>query len=438
MLGRSRKLTLATLWNEERSDDCVLLGSTAVYRRLMDPSSDCCGPAASDFVCDGYYNQRDSQFQNIRGRFEKSESEDSGIELPPISPFGSESSYNPEEPESLESSVPEEPETLKHFTPYDLKDSASVETDILDVSDSESPRTLTCKDSARLETSSTEDLERDMTGVPFKLEQAVLRSRRQRGSRESHHNWAGRSGRHYQGSLKDQRRLKQHSLRTRSPPRPHQEEEVKDLLPLPGDGLQYLENLCLMLEHIAELQQKNLRLQQEKRKVEEKMYNTVPFIDTCVCGSNRPHRVSNLEDPDGALPETRTWKAQHYRKRSCSHTGVLQFTSQPQDNNLIGAAKLEPHFVSVPNLKDEDRSSMDQNCKTPQSEFSQWDKIKYLISKLSRKAAGNAEAPGVLRAEMQSNCRSQTLLESSSNPQRRLFLPALVIRPRTRQRQQFR
>ncbi|XP_053572043.1 uncharacterized protein LOC128662245 [Bombina bombina] len=407
----------------------------------MDPSSDVCGSIDPSFDHEEDDSECHRTFSLLRSRFEKSESEDSGVELPPTSPFGSENSYNPEETESLENSSPEEPESLKCFPSYkldDLKVSSCEGRDVLEdcaLSKSQTLNSSNSNDLTNTAVSSAQEQTRVRIDLPLKLEQAVLRSRRQRiSTRDSHHNRTGTATRNYTGSLKDQRRIKQLSVRSRSPNRAHQEKEEKDLLALPGDGIRYLESLCVMLEQIAELQQRNQCLQQEMREAEERQ-NRVHFIDACVCGSSGRHGNIDLNMADGPLPEMKPWKSTHYRKRSSSHTGVLQSITQTIDNNLTGAEKLEPHFVSVPNLQDEEISKTEQNCKYPQTDASQWNKIKYLMSKFTRKAAGAAAAQENSFAGTQNNYRSQALQQNSSPTPKRLFLPSLVIRPRSQRRQ---
>ncbi|XP_075457588.1 uncharacterized protein C8orf58 homolog isoform X2 [Ascaphus truei] len=444
----------------------------------MDPVSECGGPVVSGFADDEDGDGGDRDPALPRGRFEKSESEDSGIELPPSSPFGSESSYTPEEPESLEVSTPEEPESLEISTPEEpesLEISIPEEPESLEISIPEEPESLesstpeepeslessapvkqwsmkepfpegtdslevhipekpershgpTPNETSRLEVSAPNEWERHRPGLPHKLEQAVLRSRRQRAS--------SRGTPLYPGSLKGQCRVKPPARWSRSPPRPLQEEEEKDPLPLPGDGLRYLDSLCHMLEQIAELQQRNQRLQCEKREAEERLCNRegrVLFMDACVCGSSRPRGSSDLEPAGVSLPEVKPWVPPSLRKRSSSHTEVLLSLTRHPEHVLTGAEKRQPQFASVPNLQDEgDRSSRAQNSK---GKASQWNKVKLLISRLARKAAWTSEVQGSpCRGTQSSNYRTQTLLGSSSHPPKRLFLPTLVIRPHSQSR----
>ncbi|XP_056427009.1 uncharacterized protein LOC130367957 isoform X3 [Hyla sarda] len=445
------------------SEGCVLLGSTAVYRRLMDPTSPCTGPAVSNYIQSTISHQESSGF--VRKRFEKSESEDSGVELPPPSPFGSESSYNPDESDSLESSTPEFSESLDNPTLEDHENiitenqGSTGETVILEDSslkDKGSFRMHPDKDTDTMRFFLTKQRERNTSGVPHKLEQAILRSRRQRSTyREPIQNRTPRYNRQYVGSLKEQRRGNTLSYQTKSPTRQSQENKDSDPLVLPGDGLRYLESLCNMLEQIAELQQKNQRLQQEKKEaegrlhkkdveerlhkkdveerlhkkdVEERLHNQVFFLDSCVCGASR-----DLENDltDGPKPNQKTWEPTHYRKRSSSHAGVLLSIARPTDNVLKKAGKMDPQYVSVPNLQEEPGLRRQQNYKP---EATQWHRVKEMLSRIAGKGAGPVQGRSQ-KAEPRNNCRTQTLLEGNPQHPRRLFLPGLVIRPRNHGRQ---
>ncbi|KAG9488585.1 hypothetical protein GDO78_004892 [Eleutherodactylus coqui] len=409
----------------------------------MDPVSDCTGPATSHYLQSPTTQRRSGGCIIIRKRFEKSESEDSGVELLPPSPFGSESSYNPDESESLESSTPEDPERLDSPTPEDPESpkiehtienqgslEQSEETVILEDSapkNKESFKMPEDKDIDPIERFFSHQPKRDMSGVPHKLEQAILRSRRQRSSsKESIHNRTARHNRQHMGSHKDQRRGRTFSCQTKSPMCQSQENKDQDPLNLPGDGLRYLESLCQMLEQIAELQQKNQRLQQEKREAEERRHNQVLFLDSCVCGASSASRDSDNDLPDSHHRDESTWEPKHYRKRSSSHAGVLLSMARPTDNVLKRAAKMDPQYVSVPNLKEEERRPH-RNYKT---EASQWYRVKDMLSKFTRKGAGTILGTGQA-AEMRNNCRTQTILEGNSQHPKRLFLPGLVIRPRS-------
>ncbi|XP_063786406.1 uncharacterized protein LOC134935027 [Pseudophryne corroboree] len=443
MLGRYRKLTFGTLCNKERSGGCVLIGRTAVYRRLMDPPTECSDPAVSHNAQLASNHGGSREYTVKRNCFEKSMSEDSGVEIPPPSPFGSESSYNPDEPEGLESSTPEyseTPESSASEDPDSLQSSGygkqdsfshSGETHTLEHSAFKSPRSFTMhpqKDIDRLEYVRSQQQERDTSGVPHKLEQAVLRSRRPRSnSRDSIQSRIARHNRKYPGSLKEQCRGKTCSHQARSPTRPREENKDQDPLPLPGDGLRYLESLCDMLEQIAELQQRNLKLQHEKRETEERLRNRVLLLDSCVCGGSQACRDSDNDLTDNSPPIGGTWAAQHYRKRSTSHAGMLLGLNRPTGGTLREADKMEPQYVSVPNLQVGDRPGAMPHYKT---EVSQWYKVKDMLSKLAGKSAvPSAVQGGTHTAQPHYNCRTQ-------HP-RRLFLPGLVIRPRNHS-QQFR
>ncbi|XP_044138904.1 uncharacterized protein C8orf58 homolog [Bufo gargarizans] len=413
----------------------------------MDPTSPCTGPAVPHYVQLPTTHGGSRGCMVVHKRFEKSESEDSGVELPPASPFGSESSYNLDESESLESSTPEYSESLDSPT---AEDPGSPKKTTIENQDSlaQLEETLLLEQSARKKSGSfkmhpdndidamecffTQQRERDVSGVPHKLEQAILRSRRQRStSRESIQSRTTRYSRQSVGSLKDQRRGKAFSYQTRSPTRQCQENKDQDPLILPGDGLRYLESLCQMLEQIAELQQKNQRLQQEKREAEGRRNNQVLFLDACVCGASRDSRDMDNDLTDNPRPKERTWEPTHYRKRSSSHAGMLLSMARPTDNGMREAHKIAPQYVSVPNLQEEKAQRLQRNCK---AEASQWYKVKDMLSRLAGRGAGPLHG-GRQTVEPPTSCRTQTLLEGNPQHPKRLFLPGLVIRPRNHGRQ---
>ncbi|XP_018109021.1 uncharacterized protein LOC108711622 isoform X2 [Xenopus laevis] len=401
-------------------EGCVLPSSTAVYRQIMDSSDTCCEGETPNYDREVEHYVRNRRSSKKREEFMKSESEDSGVELPPPSPLGSESSYSAEEPESLEN--PLEPDSLKSFTHGnvdDLPDFTPDQTDLPQASASEKPETfrvLTHGGIAELDVD--EQQETDTFDIPCRLEQAVLRSRTRRvRHKDLHQNRAGLHSRHYHGSLK-------HTLHNhaRSPPQPVQVKEKEDPLSLPGEGLRYLESLCNVMEQIAELQQRNQALQHEKREGEYRLRHRVP-IDSCTCGSTKFQMGPAQDSTDGALPKERPWETKHYRKRSCSHSGVLRGLERNPGRHLASVDKRDPRFVSVPNLQKEERHNSSLNLK---GEVSQWHRLKDMVSKLAHKATGSAGKQGTYR--------SQVHLEGTSqHPQRRIF-PGLVIRPHNQKR----
>ncbi|KAM5171471.1 uncharacterized protein C8orf58 homolog [Mantella aurantiaca] len=410
----------------------------------MDPSFSCSISRGSLYPKSSDNRGGNGGYTDIRKRFEKSESEDSGVELPPPSPFGSESSYNPDESESVESSTPEDPESLESPTPEEspnLKSLAYGKPDnfqhsqgavSVEHSSSEKPGSFNLnspRNIRRLEYNMNEQHEKKISGVPHKLEQAILRSRKQRSSsREAIQNRASKCARHYPGSLKEPRIGKSVAHEPRSSVRQRLENEDKDALQLPGDGLRYLESLCHMLEQFAELQQRNRNLQHQKRTLEERLQNQVLFLDACVCGSSRDSRDLDEDTRDTPLrSQGTTWQPQHYRKRSSSHAGVMFSLPRQPGNNLKEAIKMDPQYVSVPNLQETERQKAKQSYR---AESSQWFKMKDLLSKWSGKNLAPAPSHGT-----QSNYRTQTVLEGTSQHPKRLFLPGLVIRPRNHGRQ---
>ncbi|PIO00737.1 hypothetical protein AB205_0201530, partial [Aquarana catesbeiana] len=425
----------------ERPEGCVLLGSTAVYRRLMDPSSSCSISRDSLYPKLSANQEGNGKYTGIRNRLEKSESEDSGVELPPPSPYGSESSFNPDECGSVESSTSEDHESLVNSAPEESQDlkspplgqpdhfqhsqeAASVEHPSSESSKSfimHSPRDL-----HRLEYCMNKQPDNNISIVPHKLEQAILRSRKQRSSsREAIQNRAARCIRQYPGSLKEQHRGKSVGYEERSPGRYSLENE--DALNLPGDGLRYLENLCHMLEQIAELQQRNQKLQHQKRTLEERLQSKVLFLDSCVCGSSRDSRDLEPDSTDNPLPHGATWQPQHYRKRSSSHAGFMLRLDRQLETKLKETNKMDPQYGSVPNLQETERQRTNQNYK---AESSQWFKVKDLLSKLSGK-----NSPPAPSRRTQSNFRMQTVVDGTPQHPKRLFLPGLVIKPRNHGRQ---
>ncbi|KAG8441131.1 hypothetical protein GDO86_006758 [Hymenochirus boettgeri] len=383
-----------------------------------------------DICCDRLtlgsdYEDDDDLRKNIStmkmGRFKKSESEDSGVELPPGSPLGSESSYSIGEPDSLENHVYEEPECFKSFVHENTNVLPDITSDQMDLQALPKSRNPVLNYCPMTELDISEEQETDKSDISHRVEQAMQRSRMRRARhRDPHHCRSALYGQRYPGSLKTT-----YCNREKSPSRAALEKE-EDGLSFPGEGLRYLESLCLMMEHLAELQQRNRALLREKKETEQKVRNRV-LGNSCTCGSSKSHNPLVEDSTDSRLPDTGTWEDRQYRRRSSSHTGALRRVDRNTSHALVLANKTNPRFVSVPNLQEEVRQSRTQSFK---GETSHWFKLKDLVSKLTNKATGSTAVQGSIGAEKQRSCRYQANLESSSIHPQRLFLPGLVIRPR--------
>ncbi|XP_064328599.1 uncharacterized protein C8orf58 homolog, partial [Phalacrocorax carbo] len=241
----------------ETAESCVVRTSASVYRRLQESprqppgGMSTWGPPPPAPVSPGS--------PLASGRLLKSESEDSGVEMAgndhsPSTPLGSESSFSLDGFPPAKSPPGEEPST-------------------------EPPR-----------------LPRSCSGSK-KLVQAAQRSRRQRVP--------GRCPRQLGRCSTSSADLRAEPARDpREPEEPSAEdpEEMAGLevvLPVPGQGLRYLEHVCQMLERLARLQQDNRLLRQQAADARRTRPDTVP--------------TREVPGQDPAV-----WRGERFRPRSCS------------------------------------------------------------------------------------------------------------------------
>ncbi|XP_014377867.1 uncharacterized protein C8orf58 homolog isoform X2 [Alligator sinensis] len=208
-------------------------------------------------------------------------------------------------------------------------------------------------------------------------------------------------------------------------------------LTLPGQGLRYLEHVCQMLERIAQLQKANLRLQQQQAVMESRLRSQEPkHIMSLVEGPCRaPEEQAPMSDPapgSGLELEMQEedmslapWRPHPFRARSSSDTGTLWDLSRSAENDPAPFRKAAGHSCSSPSLLDQsDRGACTlPPGMRPQSNLSQWGKVKVLITRIARKSPrGSEEAVGGRR------CRAEATLEKHVPHPARTFLPGLSVK----------
>ncbi|XP_069733731.1 uncharacterized protein C8orf58 homolog isoform X1 [Phaenicophaeus curvirostris] len=291
----------------ETVESCVVLTSTSVYRRLQDPPQQPQGGLSS---WGPPRIPRSPRSPSASGRLLKSESEDSGVEMAshehsPSTPLSSESSF------SLDGFPPEKTNPREDPDPEP----------------SRPPRSRSASK---------------------KLVQAAQRSRRQRC----------------------QRQLSRPSANTAEPREPQEPEEpnVEDpnasavpeaALPVPGQGLRYLEHVCQMLERLARLQQDNRLLRQQAVGARRTRPDTTP-----------------VREPAGK--DTATWRAERFRPRSCSDSQTPAPDPEP-------CQRTWGHSASSPSLLDPSESAVGAPTADKDGR-SHWGRVKVLLTRLTRRS----------------------------------------------------
>ncbi|XP_005373739.2 PREDICTED: uncharacterized protein C8orf58 homolog [Chinchilla lanigera] len=170
---------------------------------------------------------------------------------------------------------------------------------------------------------------------------------------------------------------------------------------LPGQGLRYLEHLCLVLEQMARLQQLYLQLQSQRppEDLEEELA-LAPLPSLSSAPGNGVHGSEELLSPTN---ETGTEAA------SRSEVGMLS-SNPPQLPEIPG----EPTDSFPPSL----------GHKSP----SHWDKIKVLLNRIRWRSPGHPEH-SVPPDGCGPRTESRDFSESPQcHPQRKTFMPSLVVK----------
>lgn len=188
---------------------------------------------------------------------------------------------------------------------------------------------------------------------------------------------------------------------------PEVEAEVVAVVPrawacLPGQGLRYLEHLCLVLEQMARLQQLYLQLQTQRPPEEPGEDRPAPTPSL----SLSPASGSVVQESEELLrptKETRTEAA------SCSKLGMLSADPSP-----LPGAPAEPTNSFLPS----------QGHKDP----SHWDKVKVLLNRIHWRSPGHPE-PAVLPDSCGPRTESRNFPGPPQGcPRRKTLMPSLVVK----------
>ncbi|XP_077775763.1 uncharacterized protein C8orf58 homolog isoform X1 [Podarcis muralis] len=137
------------------------------------------------------------------------------------------------------------------------------------------------------------------------------------------------------------------------------------LLTMPGQGLRYLEHICQMLEKIAHLQQANLRLQHQQQIVEcrvrvqesenEGFSEDVPDGPGLMRLEMQAEDPATMEEVEEAehLKSADSWHLHHFRARSASDTRALRSPARNLGNKAGCPQKSTAHSASSPSLLDQ-------------------------------------------------------------------------------------
>ncbi|XP_071585433.1 uncharacterized protein C8orf58 homolog [Heliangelus exortis] len=297
----------------ETVESCVVRGSASVYRRLQENPPGRGGNGRGPPLTPGSPSP-------ASGRLLKSESEDSGVELPStehsptIPPPASQSGF-----------------TLDGFSP---KNPPGEERD------PEPPRPPRSRSVSR-------------KGV-----QGAQRSRRQRCPR---HLW-------HRSSSSTELRAEPRDLEAPTREHPHGTAVPELGVPVPGQGLRYLEHVCQMLERLARLQQDNRLLRQQAEQARNPRPDTAPTRE--VPGPDR-----EVPGPDREL-----WRPERFRPRSCSDSQAPVPDPPGLCRRMWGG-----HSASSPSLLDPWESGLGSPAPGKDGR-SPWGRVKVLLTRLTRRS----------------------------------------------------
>ncbi|XP_074837862.1 uncharacterized protein C8orf58 homolog isoform X2 [Carettochelys insculpta] len=235
------------------------------------------------------------------------------------------------------------------------------------------------------------------------------------------------------------------SLQERSTEPCGEEAEVRQdpSLALPGQGLRYLEHVCLMLEKIAQLQRAYLQLQQQQKAMEHQQWG--PPAGNAVPSVERPGRAPQQREPaqPDPAPGTReelemqeedlpvgSWRPHHFRAHLASDTGVQDQTGS-SESEPARCRKTAVHCVSSSTLLDQS----DWGARTlPPSlrlrhDRLHWGKVGVLIDRLTRKSLRPSELSPLRESAGDSRPYSlDASLEKAGSRPRSSFLPTLGVK----------
>ncbi|XP_053872542.1 uncharacterized protein C8orf58 homolog isoform X1 [Malaclemys terrapin pileata] len=462
MLRRRRVFAVEPLWSPDGArkpwESCVVLTSASIYRKLQEASGESTDPAPEP--------QRGSRMSSElglwgpagsptepglphqlglfpkTGRLLKSESEDSGVEMAgnensPSTPLGSESSFSLDcldgfQPSTADSAAsdPEEgcPEAEGPEEPDPLREQVYLQN--LSVS-KKLAQVMQRSRKLHVPSRSPKPLGRKSLSL---VELELLASYGSQGLSGK----VGAAEGHSQ-ALSGCRSLEEQSTESCG-----EEAEVRrdPSLTLPGQGLRYLEHVCLMLEKIAQLQRANLQLQQQQKVMESRLWGQQ--AENVVPSEERPCRAPEEQGLSQPEPENRaevemqeedlpldSWRPHHFRARSASDTGMLQDLTRSSENEPACSRKPATHCVSSPTLLDQPdwgAHTLPPNMR-PRNDRSHWGKVKVLINRITRKSIRASEPSLFGESAVDSRqCSLEASREKQCSHPRRSFLPALGVK----------
>ncbi|XP_033027926.1 uncharacterized protein C8orf58 homolog isoform X2 [Lacerta agilis] len=415
MLRRRRVFSVAPLgsgasaWNP--IENCVVLTSVSMFQSLQEPQLHC----PLDLELDGKINSQVDRldeagsltepiphqlgFLPISGRFLKSESEDSGVEMTsndhsPSSPEGSEKSFSLDCLDGFQPSMEDSPPLSA--APCQGCPKGEEQEDLGPIQDRVYCRNLS---------------------VSKKLAQVVQRSQKHHLPRRS----PGRLGQRPHSPV-DLEGLNSYHLHRAASIDKNVDAAAGELIPMlsgnstpeewspqgqvhetlltmPGQGLRYLEHICQMLEKIAHLQQANLRLQHQQQimecRVRVQEAENEGFSEDVPDGPGLMTLEMQAEDPaameklaeEEHLKSADCWHPHHFRARSASDTRVLRSPAHNLGNKAGCPQKATAHSASSPSLLDQlDGGSHTLPPGMKLKDHSHWGKVKGLISRITRKS----------------------------------------------------
>ncbi|XP_068277697.1 uncharacterized protein C8orf58 homolog [Nyctibius grandis] len=281
----------------ETAESCVVRTSASVYRRLQESPRH--PPGGMSAWGPPPPPPLSSGSPSASGQLLKSESEDSGVEM-------ASNEHSPSTPLGSESSF-----SLDGFPP---KSPPGEEPG------AEPPRPPRSRSASK------------------KLVQVAQRSRRQRVLRQ-----LGRA----------------EPLRDPREPEDPEGAVPEAVLPVPGQGLRYLEHVCQMLERLARLQQDNRLLRQQAADARR----------------TRPDAMPTREPPG---QDSAAWRGERFRPRSCSDSQAPAPYPGP-------CRRTWGHSASSPSLLDPGESGA--GAPTPDKDGrSHWGRVKVLLTRLTRRS----------------------------------------------------
>ncbi|XP_023570371.1 uncharacterized protein C8orf58 homolog isoform X2 [Octodon degus] len=185
---------------------------------------------------------------------------------------------------------------------------------------------------------------------------------------------------------------------------PEVEAEVVAVVPrawacLPGQGLRYLEHLCLVLEQMARLQQ--LYLQLQTQRAPEEPEEEKPALAPSPSLSSAPGSV--------------VWKSKEL---------LSPKETEATTGSKVGMLSANPPRLPEAPVEPTDSFPPSQGHKDP----SHWDKIKVLLNRIHWRSSGHPE-PSVLPGACGPRTESRDLPGSPQcHPQRKTLKPSLVVK----------